>query len=103
MSMTKYDSRAWNGSTNARRHVTRDDDVLVRAQRQLAKDCPSAYYFKNLHLDYRRGVLTVCGSVPTQALKWILESLLSHVDGVEQIDNQVSVVSATGLSSVSSK
>ena len=33
----------------------------------------------------------------------MLESLLSHVDGVEQIDNQVSVVSSTGLSSVCPK
>jgi hypothetical protein len=30
----------------------------------------------------------------------MLDSLLSHVEGVEQIDNRVSVVSATGLSSV---
>jgi hypothetical protein len=101
--MTQSESFAWNGSTTSRRHRTREADVLNRARRQLARDFPCSYYFKDIQLDYRRGVLTVCGSVPTHALKWMLESLLSQVDGVEQIDNQVSVVSSTGLSSVCPK
>lgn len=94
------ESRAWNGFTNARRHDACRNDVLVRARRQLARDCPCAYYFKDLHLDFNRGVLAVSGSVPTSALKWMLESLLSHVDGVKEVDNRVSVVSSTGLSSI---
>ena len=103
--MTQPESLAWNSSTKTRprRHVTQDTDVLDRARRQLERDFPCSYYFKDVHLDYRRGVLTARGSVPTHALKWTLESLLSHVDGVEQFDNQVNVVSSTGLSSVCSR
>ena len=59
--MKKSESLAWNGTMNSRRHITREADVLSRARRQLARDFPCSHYFKDLHLDYRRGVLTVCG------------------------------------------
>jgi len=39
------------------------------------------------------------GRVPSFYLKQILQTWLRRLDGVEQIDNQVDVVSATGLSS----
>jgi osmotically-inducible protein OsmY len=51
-------------------------------------------------MEYSRGVLTLHGRVPTSALSSALESLLASVEGVGGIDNQVDVISPTGLSSV---
>jgi hypothetical protein len=45
------------------------------------------------------GVLLLRGRVPTFYLKQMLQSWLKDLDGVSRIDNQVDVVSATGLSS----
>jgi hypothetical protein len=100
--MMKTRSRAWNGST-ARWQAIGEMDVLDRARQQLARECPSAYYFKDIDLELRHGVLTVRGKVPTYTLRSLLETILADVEGVEQIDNQVGVVSSTGLSSVCSK
>jgi hypothetical protein len=75
-------------------------EVVDLARQELARDCPCAYYFKDIHLEFNHGVLTVRGSVPTYTLRSVLETILSHVDGVEEVDNRVSVVSSTGLSSL---
>jgi hypothetical protein len=78
-------------------------DVVDRARQQLARECPCAFYFQDIDLEFDHGVLTVYGTVPTYTLRSLLETMLSHVDGVKQIDNRVSVVSSTGLSSVCPK
>ena len=77
--------------------------IEERARRQLTSDCPCAYYIQNIHVEYDRGVLKLWGKMPTHGLKSVVESLLSRLDGVEQIDNQVDVISSTGLSSVRAK
>jgi hypothetical protein len=41
--------------------------------------------------DYRDNVLVVRGHVPSGYLKQVLERVLGEVDGVDQIDDQVSV------------
>jgi hypothetical protein len=46
------------------------------------------------------GVLEVRGCVPSFYLKQVLQTVLSDLDGVCWIDNQVEVVSPRGLSSV---
>lgn len=43
-------------------------------------------------------VLTVNGNVPTFYLKQVLQSILQTVEGVRRIENEVEVVSATGVS-----
>lgn len=97
--MTMTRSRAWNGWTASRQDIGKVD-VVDRARQQLARECPSAYYFKDIYLEFNDGVLTLHGMVPTYTFRLLLETILSHVDGVEQVDNRVCVVSSTGLSSV---
>ena len=70
-----------------------------RARQQLLENCPYAFYLHCLSLQFENGVLTVRGRVPTFYLKQIIQSRLQNLDGVNQIDNLVDVVSATGLSS----
>ncbi|MFN0017773.1 MAG: BON domain-containing protein [Pirellulaceae bacterium] len=70
-----------------------------RARAHLTSNCPYAFCFKDIQFEFARGVLTLRGRVPTFFLKQILQTRLRNLDGVNQIDNQVDVVSATGLSS----
>lgn len=48
----------------------------------------------------RDSVLIVRGSVPSFYLKQVLQRALQEVNGISRIDNQVTVVSAFGLSSI---
>ena len=48
----------------------------------------------------RNGVLILRGSVPSFYLKQVLQHTLKNLDGVRRIDNQVTVVSSEGLSSL---
>jgi BON domain-containing protein len=73
--------------------------VESRARQRLLEDCPYAFYFKSITFQFEDGRLIVRGRVPTFYLKQMLQVLLKNLDGVKQIDNQVDVVSATGLSS----
>jgi hypothetical protein len=72
------------------------------ARRRLTSDCPFAFYFRDITLRFADGRLSVRGRVPTFYLKQILQSRLKGIDGVELIDDQVDVVSSTGLSSARS-
>ncbi len=80
--------------------LTKEHSVEELAYRQLSQECPYGSYFKNITCKYADGVLTLRGKLPTFYLKQVLQSWLRDVEGVEQINNQVDVVSATGLSSV---
>jgi len=73
--------------------------IEERARQRLTENCPYAFYFKCVTLQFKNGVLTVRGRVPSFYLKQIVQTRLRDLDGVKQIDNQVDVVSATGLSS----
>jgi hypothetical protein len=72
-------------------------EELVR--QRLGNGCPHAFYFRRVTFQFQDGVLTLRGRVPTFYLKQLLQSWLKDLDGVREIDNQVDVVSATGLSS----
>jgi hypothetical protein len=100
--MTKTFSRTRRSPEHRKQGISAVE-IENRARRQLTNECPCAFYFKDVRLEYRHGVLTLRGRVPTHALKSMLERILSRVEGVDQIDNQVDVVSSTGLSSVRPK
>ena len=70
------------------------------ARRRLAEDCSYAFCFNQVTFRYVQGVLILQGRLPSFYLKQVLQTLLRELEGVERIDNQVEVVSATGLSSV---
>ena len=73
-------------------------DACVQAR---LGNCPYGYYFNQVTWLYHGGTLTLQGHVATYYLKQFLQSSLRDVDHVEQIVNEVNVVSATGLSSES--
>jgi osmotically-inducible protein OsmY len=81
-----------------------DDPARVEmlARRCLCRDHIYRFYFKDIVCHYENGVLTLQGRLPTFYLKQVLQTMVRDVDGVVKIDNQVDVVSATGISSVRS-
>ena len=70
------------------------------ARKQLDGDCHFHHRVTGFQFEYREGVLTVRGRVPSFYLRQILERVLLRVKGVRSIDNQVDVISCDGLSSV---
>ena len=69
------------------------------ARERLPKEYPYSFYFRDVSFRCVNRTLTLHGRVPSFYMKQVLQTLLQDLDGVEQIDNQVDVVSATGLSS----
>ena len=53
----------------------------------------SPYFFlKSLRCQFESGVLTLCGRVPYWQLKHLAETIVSRVEGVHHVANQVEVV-----------
>lgn len=73
--------------------------VRDAAREYLQEHCSYWWYFSHIEMHFRAGVLTLCGTVPSYYLKQILQTFLTKVDEVQRIDNQVNVISSTGLSS----
>lgn len=68
--------------------------------RQRLSDCSYRYYFRHVEWEYSDGTLVLRGRVPTFYMKQILQTILRGIDHVDELSNEVDVVSATGLSSV---
>jgi hypothetical protein len=78
-------------------------DFAEMASRQLAENCPYAFYYRDVSIHFSKGVLTVTGRLPSFYLKHVLHSYLMRLDGVERLNDQVDIVSSWGLSSVRDK
>jgi hypothetical protein len=74
--------------------------VLQRVKGRLSQSCHFTRHWREIECDFREGILTLRGCVPSFYLKQVLQSILKDVPGVRRIDNRVDVVSAAGLSSV---
>ncbi|HWG45213.1 MAG TPA: BON domain-containing protein [Gemmataceae bacterium] len=48
---------------------------------------------RNVKCEYREGVLTLDGCLPSYHLKQVAQTAVASVPGVEHIDNQIKVVS----------
>ena len=77
--------------------------VEEEVRRRLSDNCPYAFYFRDISYRFADGVLTLQGRLPTFHLKQVLQERLRDVNGVSRIDNQIDVVSSSGLSSVRPK
>jgi len=67
--------------------------------RERLGNCPYSHYFNRVTWCYVRGTLTLEGCVPTFYLKQVLQTMLRGLEHVDQVSNEVDVVSSTGLSS----
>ncbi len=74
--------------------------LATAARDSIQRDCDYAFCFRFLRYSSRDGVLTVRGCLPSFYLKQVLLAQLKRVEGLDRIDDQVDVISSTGLSSV---
>jgi len=69
---------------------TQAEDIGLLAEQRLRQ---SPYFFlKNVTCDFQDGVLTVRGRVPMTRLRNFAESIVSKVDGVEKVVNEIEVI-----------
>jgi hypothetical protein len=69
---------------------------------QRMKRCPYSHFYNRVSWRFAEGKLILSGIVPSFYIKQVLQMLLKNIPYVGQLENQVDVVSATGLSSVRS-
>jgi hypothetical protein len=65
-------------------------------RRQIQENCPYIPAFRRIRYDYRDGLLTVRGQVPSYYLKQLLHTYLRNLMHDEQIRAEVEVVSPAG-------
>ncbi len=76
-------------STKTRQQTA--EQVAERAESELRRN---AYFaLKNIACEYREGVLTLNGCLPTYYLKQVAQEAVARLDGVQRIDNRIEVVS----------
>jgi osmotically-inducible protein OsmY len=64
-------------------------DVAEQAERRLRSH--SYLALKNVSCEYRDGVLTLRGCLPTYYLKQVAQAAVDHLDGVRHIVNDIEV------------
>ena len=83
---------------------TLTDKCVVDACVQQRLDCcVYRFVFNKVAWHFETGFLTLSGCVPSFYLKQMLQELLRGIEHVERLQNDVDVVSSTGLSSESPK
>jgi osmotically-inducible protein OsmY len=66
-------------------------NVLEQAESELRRNAYVA--LKNIACEYREGVLTLHGCLPTYYLKQRAQEAVARIQGIERIDNRIEVVS----------
>jgi osmotically-inducible protein OsmY len=84
----------------ARRLRERDRAVEEAIRERIEEHGAYAHYFSKVACKCSAGIVEVCGRVSADRLKQVLWSLILSVDGVAEIDDQLDIVSSTGLSSI---
>lgn len=83
--------------------VRKDEDdiqqIVEACIRQRLKKCPYSFSYNRVSWRFEQGKLLLTGIVPSFYIKQMLQTLLRDIRHVEQLENHVDVVSATGLSS----
>lgn len=79
------------------------DSIAELARLKIQQDERYTPCFRDISCSFDQGVLILQGRVPSFYVKQVLQTVVKDIAGVEQIDNQVDVVSSTGLSSVRSE
>lgn len=80
-----------------------DKCVVDACVQQRLASCAYRFAFSEVTWRHEAGSLTLSGCVASFYLKQILQEMVRGIDHVEQVHNDVDVVSSTGLSSESPK
>ena len=74
------------------------DGSVEDAVRRRLEDCSYRFVFDKITWQFEDGTLTLAGCVPSFYLKQVLQELLLNIGQIDRIENDVAVVSSTGLS-----
>jgi osmotically-inducible protein OsmY len=66
-----------------------NSNVAERAESRLR--CNSYLALRNVSCEYREGVLTLRGCLPTYYLKQVAQAAVDHLEGVHRIVNEIEV------------
>ncbi len=66
-------------------------DVAERAESELRRNGYVA--LKNIACEYREGILTLTGCLPTYYLKQMAQEAVARLDGIGRVENRIEVVS----------
>lgn len=83
---------------NQQSQITSNRNVQAAQQQQMVEQAVEAalqqagyYALKQIRCEFDRGMLTLCGSVPSFYMKQMAQAAVSRVSGIELIDNQLEV------------
>ena len=79
--------------------VQSDDATAQRVKSRLSEHLHFRYRLDCLEFECVEGQLCINGRLPSYYLKQLLQTAVRGVPGVAEINNEVSVISPTGLSS----
>ena len=68
----------------------RAQDLADQARAELLRNPYLA--LRNVHCDYREGVLTLRGCLPSYHLKQVAQAAVASLDGVDRVINQIEVL-----------
>jgi osmotically-inducible protein OsmY len=71
--------------------AVRIPDVAERAESELRRN--SYVALKNVACEFRDGVLTLNGCLPTYYLKQVAQEAVARLDGIAKIENRIEVIS----------
>jgi len=77
-----------------------DHRIVSQAHERLCQHDHFRCRCDSIDIDCREGRLVLMGRLPSFYLKQVLQTVLRGLPGVQRIDNQIDVISPTGLSSV---
>jgi hypothetical protein len=88
----------WAADLYEFKRATFSNDKAEQARSRLVEHRTYAHYLQHVTCHYELGVLILRGRVPTDRLRDALVRLVSDLAEIDSIDNQVDVISSTGLS-----
>ncbi len=74
-------------------------DSIDDAVRSRLGECPYRFVFDKITWQFADGTLRLRGRVPSFYLKQVLQERLRNIRWIDRIENEVAVISSTGLSS----
>lgn len=78
--------------------MARHPSVETEARNTVAGNSLFRGRMSNLEFVFDSGSLVITGKLPSFYLKQVLQTIVTHINGIEKIDNRVEVVSCPGLS-----
>lgn len=96
--MDRHQANSVHASSRDSGSTCPDKRIIQRALAELEEHFHFRRHLQGIELNSRSGELCIRGNLPSYYLKQLLQTILREIPGVTRINNQIAVVSSTGLS-----